>query len=80
MSLNTVLIKAGKGKVEPIKGFQGKILHIDLTDSRHRVEEITDEVFSTWLGGRGLGCYLLWKNLKAGDVISGNCRVPNNQP
>ena len=57
--------------MKPIKDFQGKILHIDLIDSRHWVEEITDEVFSNWLGGRGLGCYLLWKNLKPGvDPLS----------
>jgi aldehyde:ferredoxin oxidoreductase len=35
------------------------------------VEEIDDEVFSSWLGGRGLGCYLLWQNLKPGvDALS----------
>jgi aldehyde:ferredoxin oxidoreductase len=70
-----MLIRAGKRRVKPnFKGFQGKILHIDLIGSRHWVVEITDEVFSTWLGGRRLGCYLLWQNLKAGDVISGNIR------
>jgi len=59
MSLNTMLIRAGKRMVKPIKDFQGKILHIYLTDTRLRVVEITDEVFYTWLGGRRLGCYLL---------------------
>jgi len=54
-----------------IRGFFGKVLHIDLTGSRYWVEEIQDEVFSSWLGGRGLGCYLLWRDLKPGvDALS----------
>ena len=47
------------------------MLHVDLTDSKHWVEEIKDQALSSWLGGRGLGCYLLWKNLKSGaDPLS----------
>lgn len=49
-----------------MKGFFGRVLHVDLTDSKYWVEEIQDEVFSSWLGGRGLGSYLLWKNLNPG--------------
>lgn len=54
-----------------MKGFWGKVLHADLTNAKYWTEEIRDEVFSSWLGGRGLGCYLLWKNLKPGiDPLS----------
>jgi len=54
-----------------MKGFFNKVLHVDLTNSKYWTEEIADDIFSAWLGGRGLGCYLLWKNLKAGvDPLS----------
>lgn len=52
-------------------GFFNKALHVDLTHRTYRAEELKDETLSSWLGGRGLGCYLLWKNLKAGvDPLS----------
>ena len=54
-----------------MQGFFNKALHVDLTHQTYRVEELKDEALSSWLGGRGLGCYLLWKNLKAGvDPLS----------
>jgi len=54
-----------------MQGFFNKALHVDLTHRSYWVEELKDEVLSSWLGGRGLGCYLLWKNLKAGvDPLS----------
>lgn len=49
-----------------MKGFFNRVLHIDLSQQTQYVEEIADEVFISWLGGAGFGCYLLWKNLKVG--------------
>jgi len=47
------------------------VLHINLTNCQYWAQEIGDEVLASWLGGRGLGCYLLWKNLKPGiDPLS----------
>lgn len=54
-----------------MQGFFNKALHVDLTQRNYWVEELKDKTLSSWLGGRGLGCYLLWKNLKAGvDPLS----------
>ena len=54
-----------------MQGFFNKALHVDLSQRNYWVEELKDETLSSWLGGRGLGCYLLWKNLKAGiDPLS----------
>ena len=54
-----------------MKGFFNKVLHVDLTGRTYWVEELKDEALSSWLGGRGLGCYLLWKTLKMGiDPLS----------
>ncbi|MCX6008845.1 MAG: aldehyde ferredoxin oxidoreductase family protein [Chloroflexi bacterium] len=54
-----------------MKGFFNKVLHVDLTGRTYWVEELKDKALSSWLGGRGLGCYLLWKTLKAGiDPLS----------
>jgi len=47
-----------------MKGFYNKMLDIDLTTRRFQVKEISDEILSFTLGGRGLGSYLLWENLK----------------
>lgn len=49
-----------------MKGFFNRVLHIDLTASNYWIESLPDSVFASWLGGRGLGCYLLYKNLKPG--------------
>ncbi|MBS4026946.1 MAG: aldehyde ferredoxin oxidoreductase family protein [Clostridia bacterium] len=52
-------------------GFYGKILHIDLTNQSHVVEEITSEVLSRYLGGKGLGTYLLLREVPRGiDPLS----------
>jgi len=54
-----------------MKGFFNKILHINLSQQRYWVEPISDKVLASWLGGRGLGCYLLWHHLKPGvDPLS----------
>jgi len=49
-----------------MKGFFHKALVIDLTNKRHREEPIADEVFENYLGGKGLGVYLLLKRCRPG--------------
>ncbi|MGV8145327.1 MAG: aldehyde ferredoxin oxidoreductase family protein [Alkaliphilus sp.] len=52
-------------------GFHNKLLRIDLTKKSYKVEKIGDEVFRKFLGGKGLGSYLLLKeNPKGVDPLS----------
>lgn len=44
-------------------GCHGKLLRIDLTEKTTKVEMISDEVYKNYLGGKGLGAYLLLKYL-----------------
>ncbi|MCR8453667.1 MAG: aldehyde ferredoxin oxidoreductase [Crenarchaeota archaeon] len=44
-------------------GFTGKILEVDLSREKIRVREFSEGVYRNWLGGRGLGTYILWKEL-----------------
>ena len=47
-------------------GYNGKILHVDLTDERWWVEEPDENVFRAYLGGSSLSSYYLLKHLKPG--------------
>lgn len=52
-------------------GFHNRVLHVDLSRSSFEEEPIDDKVYRTFLGGKGLGTYLLIKNTKAGvDPLS----------
>jgi len=52
-------------------GFYNKVLHIDLSKRSFEEESIGDEVYQQYLGGKGLGTYLLLNNTKAGvDPLS----------
>jgi aldehyde:ferredoxin oxidoreductase len=42
-----------------VKGCHGRILHIDATESRYWTESLGDEIYRRYLGGKGLGVYLL---------------------
>ncbi len=54
-----------------MKGFYNKTLNVDLNKKECWVDEISDHILAAVLGGRGLGAYLLWKNLKEGtDPLS----------
>jgi aldehyde:ferredoxin oxidoreductase len=54
-----------------MKGFFNKVLVIDLKEKRYREEEIPDGVTETFLGGKGLGAYLLLKKTRQGvDPLS----------
>ncbi len=58
-------------------GFHGNVLHIDLAHQTTSIEAIPDDILKSYLGGKGLGTYLLLKHLPAGvDPLSGaNCLV-----
>ena len=52
-------------------GFYNKVLHIDLGKASFREESVSDEIYSTFLGGKGVGTYLLLNNIAAGiDPLS----------
>lgn len=52
-------------------GYVGKILRVNLTDEKINVEPLDEEVAKNYLGGRGIGIYLLHKELKEGiDAFS----------
>jgi len=52
-------------------GFFNRLLKVDLSNQSYRVEEISDEVLKTYLGGKGLGSYLLLNEVKEGiDPLS----------
>ena len=43
-------------------GSHGKVLMVDLTNKTHEVEEVDEDIYKTFLGGYGLGSYLMWKH------------------
>ena len=48
------------------KGYMGKILHVDLTANEIREETLADSVYEKYLGGMGLGAYVLHEKIPAG--------------
>jgi aldehyde:ferredoxin oxidoreductase len=42
-------------------GFYGRYLNIDLGKKNHSIETINDDVYETYLGGKGLASYLLYE-------------------
>ena len=54
-----------------MEGFHNKVLHINLSQRSFEEESVGDEVYRTFLGGKGLGTHLLLNNTKAGiDTLS----------
>lgn len=47
-------------------GTHGRVLIVDLTAHTSRVEEVEESVYQQFLGGYGLGAYLMWKHFPAG--------------
>src|SRR5262245_28293103 len=47
-------------------GTFGRILIVDLSSRTSRVEELDESVYKDFLGGYGLGAYLMWKHFPAG--------------
>ncbi len=54
-----------------MNGWNGKILWIDLNKKTSKVEELHPEIYADFVGGKGLGIYLLYRELEAGvDPLS----------
>ncbi len=52
-------------------GHQGRILHIDLTSRKSRVEEFGDDFARTFIGGNGFAAKTIWETVKQGtDPLS----------
>jgi aldehyde:ferredoxin oxidoreductase len=45
-------------------GWNGKILWVDLTNKTSRTEDIPSQVYENYIGGKGLGAYLLYRSLE----------------
>ncbi|MEZ4403919.1 MAG: aldehyde ferredoxin oxidoreductase family protein [Kofleriaceae bacterium] len=50
----------------PRFGSLGRVLHVDLTTQTHHVEEVDEAVYRQFLGGYGLGAWLMWKHFPPG--------------
>jgi aldehyde:ferredoxin oxidoreductase len=52
-------------------GYGGKVLHIDLTTRRSRVEAKSEDWYKTYIGGIAMATRLLWENIEVGcDPLS----------
>lgn len=49
-----------------MKGYIGKVLHVNLTTGEIKEETIPDNVYENLLSGMGLGAYYLYKHIPAG--------------
>jgi len=56
------------------KGWNGKILWVDLVSKTTHVEELSPKVYHDFIGGKGLGAFLLYRDLDEGVNPLG----PNN--
>src|SRR5262245_66668409 len=56
-------------------GTHGRVLIADLTNRTTRIEELEESVYRLFLGGYGLGAYLMWKHYPPGvDALApGSC-------
>ncbi len=50
----------------PLYAYTGKILFIDLTNEKHWVEELPEEVIKKFFGGRGLIAWYMWYKTEKG--------------
>ncbi|MEE9257092.1 MAG: aldehyde ferredoxin oxidoreductase N-terminal domain-containing protein, partial [bacterium] len=54
-----------------MQGYQGKILHVDLTRGEHRTEALDEDFARKYLGGNGFAARYLWDLTKPGvDALS----------
>jgi len=53
------------------RGYAGRVLHLDLPRCERRCEELREEEAKLFLGGKGLGAHILYRDLKPGvDPLS----------
>ncbi|MEZ4726615.1 MAG: aldehyde ferredoxin oxidoreductase N-terminal domain-containing protein [Caldilineaceae bacterium] len=48
------------------QSYNGKVLHVDLTASRHWTEELSELIYRRYLGGGALATYFMLRDLKPG--------------
>jgi len=54
-----------------MKGWNGKLLRVDLTKGKAVAQEYSSEMAANFLGGRGFAIKILWNELKPGiDALS----------
>jgi aldehyde:ferredoxin oxidoreductase len=51
---------------EEMKGYNGKVLRVNLTHKTAKAEELDPMVCRRYIGGAGFIIYYLWKELKPG--------------
>jgi aldehyde:ferredoxin oxidoreductase len=56
----------GEALVPVHGGFLGRVLFVDLSARTHEVQTIDPQVYRDYLGGYGLGAWLMWKHFPAG--------------
>ncbi len=56
----------GEALAQVNKGFHGKVLFVDLAAQTSRVEHVDASVYRSYLGGYGLGAWLMWKHFPPG--------------
>src|SRR5262245_58016254 len=61
-----MLPRMGEALASIHKGFHGRVLFVDLSAKSQRVESIDPLVYRDYLGGYGLGAWLMWKHFPAG--------------
>ena len=47
-----------------INGYFGKILWVDLTNEKFEEENLPDKIYRQYFGGYGLGCKLIYENMR----------------
>ena len=61
-------------------GYNGKILHVDLTTGSLTVEEPTESFYRTYMGGSAMGLYYILKDMPAGaDPTGPGSRAPRGR-
>lgn len=50
----------------PRHGAHGRVLHVDLGEQRSWIEDVDEQVYRQFLGGYGLGAWLMWKHFPPG--------------
>ena len=59
-------LKNNKGGGTALKAYTGKVLWVDLSHGTWSEETIPDAIYQKYLGGIGLGAYLLYREIPAG--------------
>ena len=63
---NAAMSETALAPSAPRYGAHGRVLHVDLGARRSWVEPVGEDVYRQFLGGYGLGAWLMWKHFPAG--------------